>query len=134
MSNVVDVLYESLGALPSEKFGVINLLPWAVESDQTNELKREVAECIAAVLREHGFIANPDDTTRQPAPAQVNLNCRMCSKTLTTVSADNGIVNLPAASFITDIARMRPECPHETISMDDQRRAIQEAVIASMSE
>lgn len=126
-------LYNHIGALPSEEFGVMNLMPWAVESDQTNAMKVGVCAAIIDVLREAGFIANPDDTTRNPARA-VTLACRSCSAVLTSIAVEDSISNLPASSFITNMARLRPECPHEPVSADDQRRAIQEAVIAAQSQ
>lgn len=126
----VDLLYDHLGSLPHPEYGVINLLPWAVNSDQTNTLKRQVCEAIIEVFRSAGY-PMVKDVPIEPS-RDVKVHCRACSSELFTAAVnDDGVANVPAAAFIASLARLRPECPHGVTTFDDQRRAIEEAVLAA---
>lgn len=126
----IDLIYANLGALPHPDYGVINLLPFAVESDQTNELKRQVCEGIVRVLADAGF----DMGRQERAPAEPTRNlevkCRLCSTTLANFNVSDGVANVPAATLIAALSKLHPECPHAVMTADDQRRAIEEAVLA----
>jgi hypothetical protein len=124
---VADLLYNSLGAIPHEEYGSICLMPFAVDSDETNALKRQVAVGIANVLESAGVL-NQTEASGPPARS-IKLQCRMCSTTLLTASVDhNGVANVPAASVIAALGRTQAECPHKTLTLDDQRRLIEEAL------
>lgn len=128
--DVADLLYNSLGAIPHEQYGSICLMPFAVDSDETNALKRQVADGIASVLESAGLLSQPQ--VDSPPARSIKLQCRMCSTTLLTASVDHfGTANVPAASMIATLGRMQSECPHKALTLDDQRRKIEEALAAA---
>ncbi len=131
LDKVENILYANLGALPNEQFGHINVLPFAVESDQTNELKHLVARAIADLLANAGLLRDREDAPARPM-RDVSLNCRLCSTPILDLLVDeNGVANIAAASILSTMARRNPECPHDVVTPDDQRRKIEEAVRAS---
>lgn len=130
MSDAADLLYTHLGSIPSEKFGHINLLPFAVESDQVNELKRDVAEGIVTLFKNSGYPMDLDRPVDQAVGNVITVSCRLCSTTLFELSVQAGYASVPAAAFFHGLANMSPDCPHERLTLNDQRRKIEEAVVA----
>lgn len=125
----VELLEQKISSLPDPEFGVINLLPFAVDSPETNGLRHRVCEAIVDVLNEAGLLKDRDQA---PTPMEsVTLTCRQCSTTLMTVAVFGGVANVPAASMISQLAKLHPECPHKLYTPDDQRQAIQQAVLAA---
>ena len=132
MSNkqaVIDTLYANLGAIPHEQYGHINLLPWAVDSDETNALKRQVCEGLANLLADAGHLKTGESVPAEPS-RDVKLNCRSCSTTLLSAHVNEaGVANVPAATVISAVSKMNVNCPHSRVTADDQRRLIEEAVL-----
>lgn len=125
--DVTDILYNNLGAVPHDEFGVVNLFPFMAEDETTNALKRAVAHGLAGVLESAGVLAQPQSD--EPPSRSIRIQCRMCSKDLfTTAVSHSGVANVPAANVISVLARLRPECPHEPFTADDHRRLIEQAV------
>ncbi|MBF4194628.1 hypothetical protein [Mycolicibacterium phlei] len=126
----IELLYRNIGALPDPEFGHINLLPFSVDSDEVNALKRKVCESIVNLFADAGY-----PMTLQQAPAQpeqmrnVKINCRLCSTTLIDFPVGSaGVANVAAATAIAAMSRLNPQCPHKPLTAEDQRRAIEEAV------
>lgn len=135
MSNqeAVDLLVRHLGALPHPEYGVINLLPWSVDSDQTNALKVQICEAIVNVFADAGYPMGRQPEAVVKPLREVAVNCRLCSTPLMVAMTDeNGVANVPAATMISSLAKRSPECPHNVLTADDQRRAIEQAVVDSM--
>lgn len=131
----LDLLVANIGAIPHPEYGVINLLPWAVESEQTDALKRQVCEAIVELLATNGLLRERSEAPSSQPARNVSLNCRLCSTPLLNVRVDDsGTANLPAATILSTMARMNPECPHSIVTPDDQRRKIEEAVRAANGE
>lgn len=131
----IELLIANIGNLPHHEYGVINLLPWAVDSDQTNALKRQVCEAIVGVFADAGY---PMSREMSSAPAaatrDVTVSCRMCSATLASFAvSDGGVANVPAAAVISAMSKLNPECPHGVLTADDHRRAIEQAVLAQQA-
>lgn len=125
---VTDFLFSILGAVPHPEMGTITLFPWAAEDEQTDGLKKLVCEGIAQSLADAGYLARADTTTPSRS---IKLACRSCSTVLMTTNVDNsGVANIPAATTISALSKMRTECPHQPLTLDDQRILIQEAVEA----
>lgn len=124
----IELIYNNLGALPDSEFGVINLLPWAVDNKETNAIKKRVAAAIVDVFESAGYPMSRA-VGAEDAPRTVSLHCRACSTLLFTapVSTD-GIANVPAANLLSSLARLSTECPHKALTLDDQRRLIEEAL------
>lgn len=133
-AEAVQLLYDNLGALPHEEYGHINIMPFAHDSDQVSALKRQVAEGIVHVLSNAGLLRNRDAPPSTDSLLDVHVQCRMCSSHLFSVIADDGVANVPAASLISSVARLGPDCPHKVVTIDDQRRLIEGAVLASQGE
>lgn len=125
------MLYRHLGALPDAELGTINLLPFSVDNEQTNAIKRKVCEAIVGVLRDSGYAMTRESAPRDvTASRHITVSCRSCSTTLLATQADqNGVANVAAPTLIAGMARLHPECPHAVITPEDQRRAIEEAAL-----
>lgn len=122
----IDTLYGAIGTLPGPDGSPINLLPFAVDSPGTNALKKMVCEAIVTVLEPWLMKPQAPVDTRT-----VSVNCRVCSTNLLTVSVDpGGVANVPATA-ISALAKMSPDCPHKPLTLDDQRRLIEQALEAS---
>jgi hypothetical protein len=130
-SEAIELLYQNIGSLPDSEFGAINLLPFAVDSDQTNALKRKVCVAIVNLFQNNGFPMAKNTTPVEPERS-VRMNCHKCSTTLLTTQVSNdGVANLPATAMIATFAKLNPECPHNKLTPEDHRRMIEEAVLAS---
>lgn len=127
----VDLVYNNLGSLPDPEFGVLNIMPFTVDSDQTNAMKRRVAEAIVDLFASNGFLRDRTEEASPRPTRDVSVSCRLCSAELMRLRVDNGVANVPAATVLSAMARMTPECPHDVLTPDDQRRKIEEAVKAS---
>lgn len=132
MSNeqdAIELLYEVIGAIPHEKYGYVNLMPFSVDSDGVNALKREVCEGLIGVLAGAGYIT-PDAAAPATPPRRIAVQCRLCSTNFANLSVDHGgVANVPAAQLIASMAKLNTECPHQPITAEDQRRAIEQAVM-----
>ncbi len=122
--DAVERLYQHLGALPDDEIGTINLLPWSQESEGTNKVKRKVCEAIVRVLEP--FLASESPSVTPPS--NVLLQCGSCGTALLDMPVYDGVANTPGAYTISQLARLNVMCPHEPITLDDQRRKIEEAL------
>lgn len=125
----VDLLEKQIASLPDDEFGVINLLPFAVDSDETNALRRRVCQAIVRVFRDQGYPMDRNVTATEER--SVTVNCRQCGTTLLSAPVTKGVANVPAAAMISGMAKLHSECPHRTYTADDQRQAIEQAVLAA---
>lgn len=131
MSNqdVITFLNEHLGALPHEEYGIINLLPFSVKSDQTDALRLQVSQAIVGLLETAGFLRQHTPESAAEPGRDVQVTCRLCSATfMHLLVGDGGVANVPAAMVITQLGQLSPECPHDRVTVDDQRLKIEEAV------
>lgn len=133
--DAVDLLYRHLDTLPTEEFGPITLLPFAQENAQTLALKKAVSKSIVQLFRDSGYTMAKD----APAPTEVSrdivLRCRSCSSPLLHTRVDSkGVANVPAASVIAGMASLNHACPHSPLTPEDQRRKIEEAVLAAQAD
>lgn len=128
-SEAENLLYQSIGALNDPELGMINLFPFTVESEETNKLKRQVCRAIVALFKGAGYSMDLNVIPpAEPIPT-VTLNCRSCGNTVLSVAVGkNGVAHVPAATIISSMARLSPDCPHGVVTPEDQRRKIQEAV------
>ena len=133
-TEAIDLLYSQLGALPDPEFGVINLLPWAQESDDTNAIKRRVCEAIIRVFENGGYSLTKEKLPGPPSRS-VQIRCRSCSKLLFSAAVDSttGVSAVPASLTLSALAQLSPECPHDTVTLEDQRRRIEQAVLEADS-
>lgn len=134
LSDPVQILYDNLGALPDDEFGTITLLPFSVEGDEVNAIKRKVAESIVKVFTNAGYAMTLGGEHATPN-RQITVACRSCSQPLivTTVD-DSGHAAVPAAVIINGLSQRSPECPHDVLTLDDHRRLIEEAVASQGGE
>lgn len=125
----IELLYSQLHALPDPEFGVINMLPFAQDSEQTNAIKRRVAKAICRVFESGGYLLTKDKPQGDP-PRSVSIQCRSCGNVIlsATIDARSGVSAVPAATLITAIANMNVECPHKPLTLEDQRRKIEQAL------
>lgn len=132
--DAVELLYRHLGALPSAELGTINLMPFAQENSQTAMLKKEVSKAIVKLFRDAGYNMTKDASAPTVASRDVVLKCRSCSSPLLHTRVDDkGIANVPAASVIAGMATLNHDCPHNPLTPEDQRRKIEEAVLAAQT-
>ena len=121
-----ELLYRHLGGLPDPDFGTINLLPFAQDSEETNAVKRRVCEAIVQVFENGGYSMTRREPDSAP-PRALHMKCRSCDTTLLTARVDKtGAASVPGTHTISSIARMTPECPHRLVTLEDQRRRIEE--------
>lgn len=133
--DAVELLYRHLGALPSAELGPINLMPFAQENAQTNMLKREVSKSIVQLFRDASYPMTKDAPAPTTVSRDVVLKCRSCSSPLLHTRVDaKGIANVPAASVIAGMASLNHDCPHNPVTPEDQRRRIEEAVLAAQAD
>lgn len=130
----VQLLYTNLGSLPSTEYGVMNLLPFAEDTEQALSYKRHVCECIIELLDTHGHLQH-EAPQAQPAGHAVALRCLACRSPLVeTIADENGFANVDAPLFIAGISGLNPDCPHQAITMDDHRRNMEREFAAQMPE
>ncbi len=124
--DAVETLYSQISALPDPDFGRIDLLPFAQDTDQVKAIKRRVCEAIVRVLDDGGFLATSE---AGPAVQRVSIQCRNCQGILLSTNVDKfGAAAVPGDHTIRSLAQMNPECPHQPLTLDDQRRKIEEAL------
>lgn len=127
-SAVIDHVYGILGAIPHETYGSINILPFAAESEQSNQLKRECAEGLVKSMASQGFITDPDSATPE-ITRQIRVLCRSCGTVLFSGTTDhNGGITVAAPALLSTLARLQAECPHSAITPEAQRAFIEEAI------
>lgn len=125
---VIDYVFSILGAVPHETYGAINAFPFAVESEQTNQIKREYAEGLVKSMDAQGFIASPDNAAPK-ITRQIRVLCRSCGTALFSGTTDHdGGITVAAPALLTTLARLRAECPHTAFTPEDQRAFIESAV------
>ena len=126
-SEAVELLYRHLGGLPDPDYGTINLLPFAQDSDEVNAVKRRVCEAIVRVFEDGGYsLSRGADAA---PPRQMRVQCRECGSLLVSAAAsDKGMAPVPGFHTIASIARLNPQCPHKPLTLDDQRRRIEQAL------
>lgn len=133
--DAVELLYRHLGALQSAELGPVNLFPFVQENAQTNMLKREVSKAIVQLFRDAGYTMSKDAPAPTTVSRDVVLKCRSCSSPLLHTRVDDkGVANVPAANVIASMASLNHHCPHNPITPEDQRRKIEEAVLAAQAD
>lgn len=127
----VQLLYQHLAALPDPECGHINLLPFAQDSAAVNAVKRRVCEAIIRVFEDGGYPLSRERNDEVAMPRLITIRCRSCDAVLLTAPIDKttGVSSLPAGNVISALAKMNPACPHETLTLDDHRRRIEEALL-----
>ncbi|QGJ93820.1 hypothetical protein SEA_HANNACONDA_181 [Mycobacterium phage Hannaconda] len=123
----VELLRSNIGSLPDEDFGHLNLFPFTYESDETNGIKLKVCIAIVKLLQDHGFLA-ADDAKPLDTSRSVRVACQSCDTALFSVVAGESGALVPASYLIQQVGRLDPNCPHKPMTLDDQRRLIQEAL------
>ena len=132
--SAVDLLCDNIHALQDPDFGTINLLPWSYQSDQNNAIKRKVCQAIVQLFQDNGYPMEIDEAPPVEVSRTISMNCRQCSTELLTLRAsDDGVANIPAASVISAIGSMNPECPHDVMTADDHRKLIEDAAMEFMN-
>lgn len=125
----VDLLFRHLGALPDPDFGVINMLPWAQESKETNAIKRKVCQAIVRVFTNGGYPMDLEVQADREPPRIASLRCSSCDTHLFDAAIDkSGKGGVPAQMLIGTLAGMDPQCPHNTFTLDDHRRKLEEVL------
>jgi len=128
LTPAIDYVTSILGAIPHETYGVVNVLPFATESEQSNQLKRECAEGLVKSMDSQGFIVDPDNKTPEIS-RQIRVLCRSCGTVLFSGITDhNGGITVAAPALLSTLARLRAECPHSAFTPEDQRAFIENAV------
>jgi hypothetical protein len=119
----IALLTENIHALPHPKYGVMNFLPFAHDSEQVRMVKREMAEAVVGLLDSNGFIRGQAPETVAPQRLAVSVKCRVCNGLLFTSDVDEGGVGrVDARMFISMIANLNPECEHKSLTFEDHRR------------
>ena len=113
-----------LGAVPHPTFGSICLMPFAVDTDETNQLKKDVASGIATSLDSAGLLSSGE----APTPTRsVRVLCRSCGTMLFSATTDHdGGIGVAAPALLTALAGRRAECPHDAFTPHDLRRHVEE--------
>jgi hypothetical protein len=133
-SAAVALLYDNLAALPATDGGLINMLPFAHDSEQTREIKQMVAKAIINLLDTNGHIKH-DQPKTQPSVQQVKLQCMACRTSMVeTVTNEFGVANVDARLFIAGVAGLNPECPHAALTLDDMRRKMERELLKEAEE
>ncbi|AZS07526.1 hypothetical protein PBI_DUKE13_190 [Mycobacterium phage Duke13] len=123
----VQLLRDNIGSLPDDEFGHLNLFPFSYESDETNGLKLKVCMSIAKLLQNSGLLAS--DEAAPAVSKSVRVSCSSCDTTLlSTVVSETGGAPVPAAAVISSLSKMDTACPHKVMTLDDQRKMIQQAI------
>lgn len=129
--DAIDLVYANLGALPDPDYTHLNLMPFSIESDQTNALKRRVSTAIVKLLANAGYTMKLN-TTPPEHSRRIRVLCRSCGNVLFTgVTDHHGGVAVAAPSLLATMGRLRIECPHTPLTLEDQRRFIEESVAAT---
>lgn len=130
--DAAELLYRSLGALSTPEFGVINLMPFAQDTPETNAFKRAICNAVVRLYRDHGYKMDKDDVAAvKTVSRDITLACRSCSSPLLHTHVDgNGVANVPAATVISSMGSLNHECPHNPVTPADHRRKIEEAFLA----
>lgn len=135
IEDAADLLYRHIGALHTAEMGTLNLMPFNQENAQTNMLKRTVAKAVVQLFRDHGYPMSKDVAAPKSVSRDIVLKCRSCSSALLHTHVDEkGIANVPAASVIAGMATLNHDCPHNPLTPEDQRRKIEEAVLAAQAD
>jgi hypothetical protein len=131
----VQLLYDTIHALPHDEYGVINFLPFSHDSDQTRTVKRHLCEAIVNLLDANGFVQN-DVTPVQPLMSHdVVVTCRICGNELVQMNTNaEGVGSVNAAMFIGSISRLKTECPHGVTTLDDMRLHMEREFIQAQEE
>ena len=122
---VADHIFGILGAVPHPTYGTMALMPFAVDTDESNQLKRDVASGIATSLDSAGLLSSGE----APTPTRsIRVLCRSCGTILFsgTTDLDGGGLTVAAPALLTALAGRRAECPHDAYTPDDLRRHIEE--------
>lgn len=117
----VNLLVDNISALPHDEYGIINLLPFAHDSDAVRLVKRHFCEAIVNLLASHGHMSDNDDAEAVPGTVVVDLKCRDCGTTFTQVPVDDGVAMLNASMFITQTSQLNTQCPHTPTTLEDMR-------------
>jgi hypothetical protein len=127
----INHLYSILGAIPDPDHGHINMVPFAVESDGTNALKRKIATGIVKSLADQGYSM----ALKQAAPSpdrRIRVVCRSCGNPLIAGVTDHtGAVSVAAPALLSSLSKMSLECPHKALTPEDHRRYLQEVAAAT---
>lgn len=116
----VGLLYTHLAALPHKEYGVINMLPFAHDSEQVRMIKRHVCEAIVNLLDNHNLLAT--DAAEPVVNHSVAVKCQTCATELVSLATDeNGTAMVDARGFIAGLAATNPACQHGPLTIQDLR-------------
>jgi len=119
----VQCLFDNLAALPSTEYGPINLLPFALETEQTRAMKWQVAAAIINLLEDNGFLKPEGRPEELLVNRPVEIACAKCRKTLVQIDTDeHGRSYVTPELFIPSVSGLNPECEHKRIGLDDLRQ------------
>lgn len=127
-----ELLYQNIHALPDPEFGHINMLPFAHDSEQVRQLKRQFCAAITRLLNSNSLLASgvaepPEPLTRHTA----TVKCGSCANPIAEIATDDrGLAMVNAHMFIGGVAKLNPQCPHAPLSPDDIRRDIEQRFYA----
>ncbi len=126
----INYLYSILGAIPDPDHGYINMVPFAVESDGTNTLKRKIATGIVKAFADQG-LPMQFNAAQPEASRRIRVVCRSCGNPLIQGMTDHtGAVTVAAPALLSSLSKMSLECPHKSMTPDDHRRYLQEVAAA----
>jgi len=120
--SAVDVIAANLAALPHPDGSPrqlpgfsARLMPEAMRP-HVEKAGREIAESLVHLLELNGFDV---EKTEQPEPESVDvlhIHCTLCSARLMSVSlADSPRAATSGPALLSGLAKLRPECPHDSI-------------------
>lgn len=127
----ISLLYDNLAALPSKDYGVINMLPFAHDSESTRTVKRQVCEAIVELFNSHDLLKDDVPQAQRPLGFEITVKCVVCERDLFSMPTSSaGVSRVDAAQFIGTMASLNPECPHGVKTLDDLRRHLEDEFLA----
>lgn len=127
----IQLLYDNIAALPHEEYGVINMLPFAHDTETTRTVKRQVCEAVVQLFDSAGYLKN-ELPQSEPLPThRVIVACAACHNELVSIITDDaGNSNVVGALFVSTIAKLNTDCPHNVVTIDDMRQKMQREFMA----
>lgn len=129
--DATNLLYDNLGALPDPDYTHLNLLPFTHDSEETNALKRRVSSAVVNLFAGAGYPMKLQ-TAPVEATRRIRVLCRSCGGVLFTGVTDHeGGLAVAGPALLATLSGLAVECPHTKVTPTDQRRFIEDSVLAS---